>query len=293
MSVRIKIARLLNIFAKAFGFHLLRRNYNLPIPENSDMKYAAISELPGLNIDPDKCLAFLDKTVLKYKKEFNAFPTDESVNGYHLLNNSFMAIDGNAYYSLVRELKPKTIIEIGSGFSTKLAVEAVRKNYSESSPNADLISIEPYPPEFLTKYKEIKLYKKPVQEIGLEIFESLGENDILFIDSSHALKSGGDVWYEYCEILPRLKPGVYVHIHDISLPKPYPRIYFDDMLYWNEQYMLQAYLINNSKIEIVWPGNYLMCNYKDKMEAAFEPEYKLMRKKFPHSEPSSFWFKTI
>lgn len=83
-----------------------------------------------------------------------------------------------------------------------------------------------------------------------------------------------------------------MHIHDISLPNPYPIAYFKQDLFWNEQYILQALLINTSIIEILWPGNYLMCIYPNKMKKYFAPEYNLMRKKFPDSEPTSFWFKT-
>ena len=288
MGIKLKIAKLLNRSAGLLGFHLFKKNYNLPVPQDSDMQYCRNSELTGIDICDEVVLYFLKSVIIKYKEEFAAFPVDFTPNAYYLLNNSFMAVDGNVYYSLVRELKPKRIIEIGSGFSTALAVEAIKKNGPDNKTR--LTSIEPYPSEMLLNLKEdINLVKKPVQEIDMDVFTSLEEGDILFVDSSHALKSGGDVWYEYCEIFPRLKPGVYVHIHDISLPKPYPNVYYDSMLYWNEQYLLQAYLTNNSKVEIIWPGNYMMTKYPEKMTEYFAPEYKLMKDKFKDSEPSSFW----
>ena len=101
---------------------------------------------------------------------------------------------------------------------------------------------------------------------------------------------GGDVQLEYCEILPRLAPGVLVHVHDISLPKPYPRVYFEQQLYWNEQYLLQVLLSFTSRYEVVWPGNYLMNRYPERVAKAF-PEYHEMRKYYPQSEPSSFWIR--
>ncbi len=277
-----------------FGCYLFRKHYYLPIPEKEDLVYQKETEMVGVEINEKLAFELLDNVILRFKPEFNLFPIDKQAqpDKYYLLNSSFMAIDGNVYYSLIRYLKPKKVVEIGSGKSSLLAAEACVRNLAESY-NTQLILIEPYPREILKKgfpgLSELK--EKKVQEINVGYFETLEPGDILFIDSSHALKSGGDVWYEYCEILPRLKSGVYVHIHDVSLPKPYPKVYIDFHYFWNEQYLLQAFLTFNRKFEIIWPGNYLMCKYPEKMRSSFLPEYDLMIKKFPSSEPSSFWMR--
>ncbi|EKD28786.1 MAG: hypothetical protein ACD_79C00205G0006, partial [uncultured bacterium] len=234
---------------------------------------------------------FLDKVFSKYKKEFNEFPVEKPLNhGYYLINGNFMAIDGNVYYSMIRYLNPGKIIEIGSGNSTLLALSAIRKNM-ESGGKTDLICIEPYRGAALRKLGLKQLIEKKVQEVKAEFFESLEKNDILFIDSSHVLRTGNDVWWEYCEILPRLKSGVYVHIHDISLPKPYPECYFDQNLFFNEQYVLQTFLAFNDKFEVIWPGNYMITGFLERIRNSFLPEYDLMREKYPFSEPSSFWMR--
>jgi hypothetical protein len=135
-----------------------------------------------------------------------------------------------------------------------------------------------------------EVIEKKVQDVDLDLFASL-QGGILFIDSTHALRAGGDVQLEYCEILPRLAGGVLVHIHDISLSRPYPRVYFEkNNYYWNEQYLLQAFLAFNSKFEVVWPGNYMMLKYPDQISRVF-PEYHTMRESFPSSEPTSFWIR--
>src|SRR3972149_5863814 len=118
----------------------------------------------------------------------------------------------------------------------------------------------------------------------------MGEGDILFLDSSPVLRAGGDVQLEYLEILPRLAPGVLVHVHDISLPKPYPRVYFETGMYWNEQYLLQAFLAFNSRFEVLWPGNWMMVRHPEKVCAVF-PEFHEMRKLYPQSEPTGFWMR--
>ncbi|MGH9903790.1 MAG: class I SAM-dependent methyltransferase, partial [Pyrinomonadaceae bacterium] len=135
-----------------------------------------------------------------------------------------------------------------------------------------------------------ELIEKRVQDVDLSVFTSLEANDILFIDSTHALRAGGDVQLEFCEIMPRLAPGVLVHVHDISLPRAYPRVYFDQRLYWNEQYLLQAFLTFNRRFEVIWPGNYMALRYPERIREFFF-EYQDMRAAYPSSEPTSFWMR--
>jgi hypothetical protein len=163
-------------------------------------------------------------------------------------------------------------------------------NGTETGHGPHLTAIDPYPWE---SYREgipglSQLIDKKVQEVDLTTFTSLEAGDILFIDSSHVLREGNDVQYEYLEILPRLAPGVLVQLHDISLPRRYPRVYFDSQLYWNEQYLLQAFLAFSQRFEVLWPGNYMMLKYPEKVCAAF-PEVHRMRKHYPLSEPTAFW----
>ncbi|GAB4529243.1 MAG: class I SAM-dependent methyltransferase [Anaerolineae bacterium] len=272
------------------GFHLLRDSYLLPIPDDQDMAYLRPSEMVGVDIDAARIFDFLETAIQPYKAEFNAFPVHEAPPGsYYLVNGSYMAIDGNVYYGLIRHFKPRRIVEIGAGNSTLLAAAAIRKNGTPT----ELIAIEPYPSPILkAQIPELtELIVKRVQDVELPFFEALGENDILFIDSSHVLRPGGDVWWEFCEILPRLQSGVLVHVHDISLPKPYPHVYYENRWYWNEQYLLQVFLSFNSRFEVIWPGNYMMEHHTARMTQAFSPEYGHMRAKYPQSEPSSFWLR--
>ena len=284
---------LFKVFYKA-GFYFLRRHYYLPIPDD-DLKYLRNSELVGINMNDEFQLRFTENVILKYKTEFLSFPLypADSSGNYYLVNGGFMAGDGNAYYALIRYLKPNVIIEIGSGNSTMLANHAIEKNIEEVDEyECKFIAIEPNPSNYLMTLPQLMELKKcKLQDVPLEYFLQLGSGDILFIDSSHVLKSGGDVWLEYCEIIPRLKSGVYIHVHDISLPYPYPSVYYDTHLYWNEQYVLQALMTNNDKLEVIWAGTYLFHKYADRMITMFSPEYDLMRRSYPLAEPSSFWLR--
>lgn len=287
--------KLISPLFSRLGYHLLRKSYYLPIPEEADLICQKDSELVGVRMNEQISFDLMDTVLSSYRTEFLSFPVEKTKNPseFYLLNGSFMAVDASLYYSLIRHMKPKRIIEIGVGMSSLLATAAIRQNAAVDNAETRLTLIDPYPSKalmgVLAAAAELKVQK--IQDIGLDYFEALEANDILFIDSSHALRSGGDVWYEYCEILPRLSSGVYVHIHDISLPKPYPKIYFDSGLFWNEQYLLQAFLTYNSRFEVVWAGNYLMSKFPEQIMKAFSPDYDQMRKEFPSSEPSSLWMR--
>ena len=281
------------------GYHLLKKHFYLPIPEAADLENPFArncSELVGLNMNEADSLNRLEKVFPPYAREFReTFPVhgDGSSRNFYLINGSFMAIDAQVYYGLIRQHRPKRIVEVGAGNSTRVAAEAVRRNFAEEGRKPDLWAIDPYPPDYVRDLEAsgaIQLISERVQAVSMDVFTRLESGDILFIDSTHVLRQGGDVHLEYCEILPRLNPGVLVHIHDISLPKPYPKVYFDRRLYWNEQYLLQAFLAFNSRFEVIWPGNYMMIKHAERVCAVF-PEYHEMRKVFPQSEPSSFWIR--
>ena len=132
------------------------------------------------------------------------------------------------------------------------------------------------------------LIQRRVQDIPLSEFKKLQKNDILFIDSSHVLKIGSDVQYKYLEILPRLNKGVLIHIHDILLPAEYHKEWIlKHQLFWNEQYILQAFLTFNNNYKILFAGSYLHFKHPDKLETVFKTYDR--RKRFS----TSFWMKKI
>jgi hypothetical protein len=286
-----------DIFYK-HGFHLLRKSYYLPIPDKADLDCRAWdkrSELVGIEMNDGAALKLLGDVFPPYIDEFRAsFPDHQAAGsrGLYLINGAFMAIDAHVYYAFIRHLKPRRIVEIGSGFSTLVAAAAGMRSREEGGQIPHLVAVDPFPPAFLKGFPGVsEIIEAKVQNMPLDLFTSLEAGDIVFIDSTHVLKAGGDVQFEYCEVLPRLRPGVLVHVHDISLPQPYPRVYFEENhFYWNEQYVLQAFLTYNSRFEVLWPGNYIMLKYPDMMRRAF-PEYDVMRRSFPRSEPSSFWLR--
>ena len=138
---------------------------------------------------------------------------------FKLNNNFFEAGDSEIYYQIIRYLKPSKIIEIGSGYSTLVALEAAKENFNKDQKKIEITCIEPYENLWLQNY-DLNIIKKNIEYIDLDIFKNLNANDLLFIDSSHMIRPYGDVLKIYLEILPILKKGVMVHIHLIfALPK--------------------------------------------------------------------------
>lgn len=281
------------------GVYVLPDHYYRPfvnakaLPEKF---WSTRSSLAGLSLNEDASFSWAENQLVQYFKELRSFlpihKDDKSDSNLYLINGTYMAVDAHMYYALIRQLKPKRIIEVGAGFSTLFAYEALKRgNLFEQT---ELHVVEPYPDAIIKSGLDsvARVRKEFVQNVEPEYFDQLEAGDILFIDSTHVVKEGNDVLYLYLEILPRLKPGVYVHIHDISLPEPYPSCYIDYGWFWNEQYLLQAYLISNSKVKIIWPGNYLMCKNPERMLRLF-PEIKDMRTSYPLSGPSAFWFQSI
>lgn len=287
--------------AESRGYHLVRRHYYSPVPDEADCSapgfWEAHTPLIGLDMGEEFGLDLMERVFPPYLAEFRARygVREEDANGrFYVVNGVYMAVDAHVYYGLVRHLKPKRIIEIGSGQSTRVALDALETNRDQDGVAGSITAIEPYPGPVLKDLQEggrIALIESKVQDLDLGFFDSLESGDILFIDSTHVLREGNDVQFEYLELLPRLPDGVYVHVHDISLPRRYPKCYFDQGLYWNEQYLLQAFLAFNTRFETVWAGNYLLLRNPERVLGAF-PEIASMREKYPLSEPSAFWMRT-
>jgi len=276
------------------GFHVTPVNYYQPIPDTTTLKddlWKKQSELVGININEKNQINLLSLFSTRFKGEYSNFPRNKTAipYQYYVDNGAFESVDGEILYCMIRHLKPKKITEVGSGFSTLLSAQAVLKNIEDdSSYECELTAIEPYPNEILVKGFPgfSKLLTKRVQEVPLSEFEKLRENDILFIDSSHVLKIGSDVHYEYLEILPRLGKGVVIHAHDIFLPAEYPREWvLKEYWFWTEQYLLQAFLSFNEVFEALWAGSYMHLKYPEELEAAFNSYNRNER------WPASFWMR--
>lgn len=221
-----------------------------------------------------------------YQEELLKLPREKiNIHTYFYNNDNFTAGDADYYYSLIRYLKPKRIIEIGSGFSTLLALEAIKINQIEKNDYyCQLTCIEPYEFKWL-KNKNVNFIESLVENVELDVFKTLESNDILFIDSSHIIKPKGDLLYIFMGILPVLKSGVFIHFHDIFSPWDYPEHWIrDKLLFWNEQYLLEVFLSHNKNYKVICSLNFLKNNYWDYIK-----NYLPVLNEYPNKEPGSFW----
>jgi hypothetical protein len=208
---------------------------------------------------------------------------------FYYENGSFGPGDAEYWYHIIRQFKPQRIIEIGSGYSTLMAVRAIQRNRDEQLEySVNYMCLEPYPwLNGIQAIKEIQVVPKRVEEVDPSMFKSLEANDVLFIDSSHVIRAQGDVEFEILRILPRLRQGVFVHIHDVFTPKDYLFDWKRDdrNIFFNEQYLLEAFLSFNSQYKIVGAVNYLSHHYPERL---YE-KCPVLASNQTRWKPASFW----
>lgn len=194
------------------------------------------------------------QAVLRYSPETGKFAEAGRENGYCFANDYFTSPDAEVAYAIVRDRKPRRLVEIGSGNSTWLFRAAIGDGGLETQ----LVSVDPSPRREVAAVAD-RVIRQRLQEIDeLELVDNLDDGDVLFIDSSHTIESGSDVVVLLLRVLPALRPGVLVHLHDIFLPFEYPRKWLVELGWkWNEQYLVQALLQDSTAFEVLWPGHYL------------------------------------
>ncbi len=242
--------------------------------------------LTGIDLNVEEQLNLLSK--FNYNEELLKIPlfkTDKTEFYYN--NDLYMSGDAEYLYNTIRYFKPKRIFEIGSGHSTLMAVKAIEQNKHESDYICQHICVEPYEQPILEKI-DVVLKREKVENIDLTFFQQLEANDILFIDSSHIIRPQGDVLFEYLELLPTLKKGVIVHVHDIFTPKDYLDEWIFDHKLWNEQYLLEAFLTFNSSFKIIGALNYLAHNHYNAF-AKVAPVFESQKGR----EPGAFWMQRV
>ena len=263
------------------GFHVTRVHFYQPIPDTRSLPeelWSQPGKLVGINMNDSVQLDLLRNHFSKFRSEYESISAEPPPDQVW----PFSGPDALVAYCMVRHFRSRRIIEVGSGSSSLVLGQAAAKNNDST-----LICIDPFPGELLRKGSIPalqSLIESRVQDVELEFFSQLEAGDILFIDSSHTVKVGGDVNYLFLEVLPRLKPGVIVHVHDIFFPFDYPRDWMvEKFRFWTEQYLLQAFLIFNSEFEVLMANSYLNHYHLSEFKAAF-PNLRRW-------ESGSFWMR--
>jgi Methyltransferase domain len=284
------------------GLHALPKHYYSPVPDCSWLEdnrplWTGRSSLTGIAWDLPAQFAWLKDVCEPYYSEV------AGLGSYRALAESgsgpgFGEIESQVLHCFMRRFAPGQVIEIGSGVSTLCMLEAARLNQGDGKPFSKITCVEPFPNDKLRGRTEIELIPQLCQQVPLTVFDRLSSGDLLFIDSTHAVKIGSDVLRIYLEIIPRLAPGVFIHIHDIYLPYAYPRTVFTRPWWWQETAMLMTLLINNPKLAVLACESALHYDYSEQMQKVLT-DYRpapnnegLSLSKAGHF-PASTWLRTV
>ena len=266
--------RLANITELAI-LNLLRRRHS-----SRSSKGEVIHPCHGIDFNDTNQVEFVTQVMSIYAEEFNQFPLHPTNDPkeFHLCNNFYQSVDAEILHAMLRHYRPHTVIEIGSGNSTRVTRKAMKLNGLGS-----IVSIDPYPRRDIDDLVD-EFIQDRVENVALERFTSLQENDILFIDSSHRLWPENDVKFLFEQVLPILRPGVLIHIHDIFLPMDYPEEF---LIHANtEQDFLQAFLTFNSEFRVLVSSGYLMAKHQSLLQGVL--------KNFNEAwNPGCFWMQRI
>ena len=287
-------------FLDRAGYVVARKtDYYSPLTSVSELKstfgrWYRPSALKGVEYDLKQMKTALSDLLSRYLAEFMDIPPYEQLQQVGF-GPGYTAVDALTLYMMIRQLKPKRYVEVGSGLSTHYCSLAAARNASEGHPLA-ITCVEPYPFEKLHTIAGINVIAKPVQDVEVSLFEQLNSGDVLFIDSSHILRIDGDVPFLYLEVLPTLDAGVFIHIHDVPFPYnvPYPPqlwVFGQEWpMLWNEAMVVQAFLSFNNSFEVTMSTPLLRYVDEDFLRRSI-PFYQSVDQN-PHTF-SSLWLKRV
>ena len=272
------------------GFHITPNHFYQPIPDSrtlSDDLWTREIPMPGVDMRDAEQLQFLRDVCPQFADEYNHFPDHQTevAHEYYFKNNFFEVMDGSVAWCMLRHLQPQRILELGSGFSTLLMADAVRRNGNIR----DYMVVDPYPNAVVRAGVPgvSRVLIQPAEPLDPALFAALEDGDLLFIDTSHVIKLGGEVNFLFLEMLPQLKSGVTVHIHDIFLPHQYPMMWVKERRqFWTEQYLLQAFLCFNSAFEVLFANAYMWARHPEEVAATFPRAPR-------HMGGASFWIRRV
>jgi hypothetical protein len=200
-------------------------------------------------------------------------------------NSMYGAGDAAVYRAMLAEVRPARIIEVGSGYSTALALDEADANPELAK--LQITSVEPYPDRLLgllrpSDSERVTLIREPVQQVSLSVYEQLASGDILFIDSTHVVKAGSDVVWLFLHVLPTLAAGVVVHVHDLFWPFEYPAAWLEQRRDWTEDYLVHAFLVGNTSWEVLLFSSWLWQCHPELIPAGLKDQ-----------APGSLWLRKV
>jgi hypothetical protein len=239
--------------ANRCGFEIMLKTYYSPLPDLRHLPAETWSDahpMPGVEFDLDAQAAFLEMNLGEALTEFRPDPSVAPQYRYDEQNPSYPLPDARLLFAMIRRLRPRLIVELGSGQTSRVIAQACRRNAADGH-ETSYTAFDPYPTAIDQGLPGLTdLMNVAAQAVPEQVFGALRSGDVLFVDTTHTVKLGSEVNRIVLDVLPLLAPGVFVHFHDISLPYEYPRYLIEDYaLYWAEQYLLHAFLCMNPGFE--------------------------------------------
>jgi predicted O-methyltransferase YrrM len=236
------------------------------------------SDAPGVDLAEERQLALAEQLRPSLAEPFPG-------PRYVAANNMYGPADAAVYRAMLTHLRPARVLEVGSGYSTAVALDEADANPSLSA--VRITCIEPYPDRLLRLLRasdrgRLTLLRQPVQDVDIRSYERLGPGDVLFIDSTHVVKAGSDVIWLFLHVLPRLATGVVVHVHDVFWPFEYPAKWLHQGRDWTEAYLLHAFLAGNASWEILFFSSWFWQCWPD-----------LVPQRLASEAPGSIWLRKV
>jgi len=252
------------------------------VVKRSREKFA--ESIPGFS--EEKMLKEFNR-IKKFFSDFDYPKEDDKESRFFIKNCSYPITDSLTLFGMIRDIKPKRIIEIGSGFTSALMIDVNERFFNNK---IEMTFIEPYPELLLSRIngadkKRYKIIPQKVQDVPVNEFKKLEKGDILFIDSTHVSKFNSDVNYELFDILPNIKTGVTIHFHDVFDGFEYPLQWLKDGWAWNEDYLLRAFLIGNYDYEVLMMNDYMTKRHSNLLLKSYS--------KFENNNGGSLWIKKL
>ncbi len=274
-------------------------HYYSPIPDIADLRARNVWDVRSAMVGVDFREPAQEELLARLGAAHGAecrWPLDSpgDPEQFYLGNDTFSFGCAASTHCMIRQFKPRSVIEIGSGQSSRVIAAALRRNRAEGGVPGLHVVVDPHADKVFEggAFPATEVVAERVELLDTSFFSTLREGDLLFIDSGHSVRIGGDVNFLFLEVLPRLAPGVLVHVHDIALPFEYSKVYATNETFrqfWTEQYLLQAFLCFNRDFETLLAMNWLMAE-----------RLELVRAAFPHYNPEvhtvfsgSFWMRRV
>jgi predicted O-methyltransferase YrrM len=253
LAKRLSMAAFLG--ADRLGVHVLPKHYYTSVHDIAWLRkhreaWTGPADLRHLGWDTDRQLTWLAEMCRPYYGEVEGLSTYDKASSLYA-GPGYGPIESQVLHCFLRSHRPRHIVEIGSGVSTVCMLHADELNGADGRPSAEIVCVEPFPSSVLRNEPRITLVDQPAQTVDSHLFDRLGSGDLLFIDSTHAVKAGSDLLRIYLDIIPNLAHGIFIHIHDVFLPYLYGRDVLRSYFDWQETTLLAALLTGNPRLKVL------------------------------------------